>query len=97
MTATHFDIRNAPAFKDCLSSANTALQHDAMRVRGSTVGLQISEAGTDHPSIAGDQAIKIIKGFALKFGERGSDNYQYIVDCLCRALTQANAPETKPG
>lgn len=88
-----FEITNSSFFKDYLLKAIDAAEYAATQANVSPVGLKMDESLCDWGEIETRDVVDYIDEAASHFGNCDSENYQFIVDALCEAVTEHFAKE----
>jgi hypothetical protein len=82
-----FDILDTPVFAKAKSASIFAVLQAALAANVSAHGYQIDEMFTDCGEIESANAVSVIDECAGMFGYSGSENYKFIVNALCEAVT----------
>lgn len=86
--SANFDVLASTLFKDYLQKAVGEVSLAAAKAGVSPVGFQIDECFCDFGEIETSGVVDVIDEAAAQFGVHGSDNYKYIVNAMCDALSE---------
>lgn len=83
-----FNILETDIFKDYLTKAIDAVKSAAEDANVSPTGFEIDDAMCDCGEIETSDVADVIDEAAQHFGSYDSNNYKFIVDALCEAVTE---------